>query len=159
MFCFLKQKTAYEMRISDWSSDVCFSDLRGAAGELPGHDERAGDGEQAADFEQRFGEDDRVEGEDGDHGADRDIFAAVAASDPVVEGSGAALDLGERQRGERRVAALPQAMQVFVVGHAADPSGAKRRANFALQRCIFVATISVEPPVIAPLSAPATHSG
>src|SRR3546814_4064403 len=24
---FLKQKTAYEMRISDWSSDVCSSDL------------------------------------------------------------------------------------------------------------------------------------
>src|SRR3546814_2276039 len=31
IFCF-KQKTAYEMRISDWSSDVCSSDLRfGAA--------------------------------------------------------------------------------------------------------------------------------
>src|SRR3546814_9613117 len=33
MFCisdifFFKQKTAYEMRISDWSSDVCSSDLR-----------------------------------------------------------------------------------------------------------------------------------
>src|SRR3546814_9782300 len=27
-FCF-KQKTAYEMRISDWSSDVCSSDLAG----------------------------------------------------------------------------------------------------------------------------------
>src|SRR3546814_6793927 len=27
-FCF-KQKTAYEMRISDWSSDVCSSDLYG----------------------------------------------------------------------------------------------------------------------------------
>src|SRR3546814_7618778 len=30
-FCFVfffKQKTAYEMRISDWSSDVCSSDLR-----------------------------------------------------------------------------------------------------------------------------------
>src|SRR3546814_1759539 len=27
MFCFLKQKTAYDMRISDWSSDVCSSDL------------------------------------------------------------------------------------------------------------------------------------
>src|SRR3546814_12014048 len=27
IFCFLKQKTAYEMRISDWSSDVCSSDL------------------------------------------------------------------------------------------------------------------------------------
>src|SRR3546814_3236887 len=26
LFCF-KQKTAYEMRISDWSSDVCSSDL------------------------------------------------------------------------------------------------------------------------------------
>src|SRR3546814_1972608 len=28
VFFFLKQKTAYEMRISDWSSDVCSSDLR-----------------------------------------------------------------------------------------------------------------------------------
>src|SRR3546814_278557 len=27
MFLFVKQKTAYEMRISDWSSDVCSSDL------------------------------------------------------------------------------------------------------------------------------------
>src|SRR3546814_2132527 len=26
---FFKQKTAYEMRISDWSSDVCSSDLNG----------------------------------------------------------------------------------------------------------------------------------
>src|SRR3546814_20226174 len=32
-FFFFKQKTAYEMRISDWSSDVCSSDL--AAAELP----------------------------------------------------------------------------------------------------------------------------
>src|SRR3546814_5013980 len=35
-FFFFKQKTAYEMRISDWSSDVCSSDLlmvaRGAGG-------------------------------------------------------------------------------------------------------------------------------
>src|SRR3546814_2324700 len=31
-FCifFFKQKTAYEMRISDWSSDVCSSDLTGS---------------------------------------------------------------------------------------------------------------------------------
>src|SRR3546814_1973065 len=27
VFCFFKQKTAYEMRIRDWSSDVCSSDL------------------------------------------------------------------------------------------------------------------------------------
>src|SRR3546814_2147524 len=33
-FFFFKQKTAYEMRISDWSSDVCSSDLadRGRCG-------------------------------------------------------------------------------------------------------------------------------
>src|SRR3546814_6556721 len=29
-FFFFKQKTAYEMRISDWSSDVCSSDLHDA---------------------------------------------------------------------------------------------------------------------------------
>src|SRR3546814_8999019 len=31
-FFFFKQKTAYEMRISDWSSDVCSSDLARSAG-------------------------------------------------------------------------------------------------------------------------------
>src|SRR3546814_4347527 len=36
VFCFFKQKTAYEMRISDWSSDVCSSDLAG----IPTHIER-----------------------------------------------------------------------------------------------------------------------
>src|SRR3546814_9270166 len=38
-FFFFKQKTAYEMRISDWSSDVCSSDL----------------------FPERDGEDDRLD--------------------------------------------------------------------------------------------------
>src|SRR3546814_2826807 len=32
-FFFFKQKTAYEMRISDWSSDVCSSDLEAAGGD------------------------------------------------------------------------------------------------------------------------------
>src|SRR3546814_7666661 len=32
-FFFFKQKTAYEMRISDWSSDVCSSDLRPSGSE------------------------------------------------------------------------------------------------------------------------------
>src|SRR3546814_5758888 len=39
-FFFFKQKTAYEMRISDWSSDVCSSDLldqRDEFGEEVGH--------------------------------------------------------------------------------------------------------------------------
>src|SRR3546814_6114515 len=33
-FFFFKQKTAYEMRISDWSSDVCSSDLIVSKGRL-----------------------------------------------------------------------------------------------------------------------------
>src|SRR3546814_5183893 len=33
-FFFFKQKTAYEMRISDWSSDVCSSDLSADNGPL-----------------------------------------------------------------------------------------------------------------------------
>src|SRR3546814_5419458 len=40
-FFFFKQKTAYEMRISDWSSDVCSSDLAAA-----GHGGGQGEGEQ-----------------------------------------------------------------------------------------------------------------
>src|SRR3546814_5194873 len=47
MFLFFKQKTAYEMRISDWSSDVCSSDLAMVlaavvlliAVQMPGEDE------------------------------------------------------------------------------------------------------------------------
>src|SRR3546814_17033096 len=35
LFFFFKQKTAYEMRISDWSSDVCSSDLRRGQAERP----------------------------------------------------------------------------------------------------------------------------
>src|SRR3546814_5599567 len=34
-FFFFKQKTAYEMRISDWSSDVCSSDLTSQRTDLP----------------------------------------------------------------------------------------------------------------------------
>src|SRR3546814_2685849 len=37
VFFFFKQKTAYEMRISDWSSDVCSSDLPAE----PAHHEHA----------------------------------------------------------------------------------------------------------------------
>src|SRR3546814_9933062 len=43
MFFFFKQKTAYEMRISDWSSDVCSSDL----GEVT-HRDQVYPGEQQA---------------------------------------------------------------------------------------------------------------
>src|SRR3546814_4500729 len=43
VFFFFKQKTAYEMRISDWSSDVCSSDLHGEQRPChwcPGHHRR-----------------------------------------------------------------------------------------------------------------------
>src|SRR3546814_5921529 len=36
-FFFFKQKTAYEMRISDWSSDVCSSDRALVRGDGPHH--------------------------------------------------------------------------------------------------------------------------
>src|SRR3546814_9972542 len=37
LFCFFKQKTAYEVRISDWSSDVCSSDLDIGGGQRVTH--------------------------------------------------------------------------------------------------------------------------
>src|SRR3546814_13014834 len=40
LFFFFKQKTAYEMRISDWSSDVCSSDLRTGCGVIGQRDRR-----------------------------------------------------------------------------------------------------------------------
>src|SRR3546814_2633011 len=43
-FFFFKQKTAYEMRISDWSSDVCSSDLARSAG-VPRQWRRSGSGD------------------------------------------------------------------------------------------------------------------
>src|SRR3546814_6932160 len=43
IFCFFKQKTAYEVRISDWSSDVCSSDLAPCAPKAPAPTARAAD--------------------------------------------------------------------------------------------------------------------
>src|SRR3546814_7815815 len=40
---FFKQKTAYEMRISDWSSDVCSSDLSGGGRRAGGDEMSEGD--------------------------------------------------------------------------------------------------------------------
>src|SRR3546814_12507742 len=76
-FClvfFFKQKTAYEMRISDWSSDVCSSDLRrvshriqessadlmqSADQSLSNHQEVKVYGARAAEFERYSALDDR----------------------------------------------------------------------------------------------------
>src|SRR3546814_2362567 len=54
VFFFFKQKTAYEVRISDWSSDVCSSDLisrTGLLADLPPFQRRLAIFAQAALFE------------------------------------------------------------------------------------------------------------
>src|SRR3546814_8652644 len=52
-FFFFKQKTAYEMRISDWSSDVCSSDLVSQNGYCA----RAHDGKRSRERRHRCGDD------------------------------------------------------------------------------------------------------
>src|SRR3546814_8443351 len=71
-FFFFKQKTAYEMRISDWSSDVCSSDLvddqhhRGGRGGDHLDRTAAADFDEAADGLRRGGDQPGiVAGEDG----------------------------------------------------------------------------------------------
>src|SRR3546814_9287057 len=58
-FFFFKQKTAYELRISDWSSDVCSSDLAAAVVEEVQLHLRAlaGDVRQAFEFGDAFARD------------------------------------------------------------------------------------------------------
>src|SRR3546814_5838819 len=45
VFFVFKQKTAYEMRISDWSSDVCSSDLHDGRGKAAVEGKRSGRGQ------------------------------------------------------------------------------------------------------------------
>src|SRR3546814_11681286 len=61
VFFFFKQKTAYEMRISDWSSDVCSSDL---AHKFGSQDQALDTLVAAVDFLRIAGQPDRL-----DHGA------------------------------------------------------------------------------------------
>src|SRR3546814_5641749 len=74
MLFFLKQKTAYEVRCSDWSSDVCSSDLA-----------------RRGDF-QALGAGDRIL--DIEHGADRAAdIGAIVYGDAAVMGGTAAVAL------------------------------------------------------------------
>src|SRR3546814_1426607 len=65
-FFFFKQKTAYEMRISDWSSDVCSSDLvlqhllvmtQHAGSSLAGAEGQLGDRDRTAEDEEAVARD------------------------------------------------------------------------------------------------------
>src|SRR3546814_14798266 len=91
-FFFFKQKTAYEMRISDWSSDVCSSDLVVVAGE--------GEGDAGIALGRRG----RVVG----RGSAREAQQGLAGHTVVAEeGSGVAL-VGHQQvvAGHRKAEAL-----------------------------------------------------
>src|SRR3546814_6007807 len=92
VFFFFKQKTAYEMRISDWSSDVCSSDLG-----------RGGKGAQdKIDFTgQHFGR-------DAGFGAKR--HAATVRDDEGCQGS--AVDIGRQLSGSTR---SPEPPRQFVL--------------------------------------------
>src|SRR3546814_3032880 len=59
MFFFFKQKTAYELRISDWSSDVCSSDLHQGLAPRPARVALVVDGEPAEDREREDDQRDR----------------------------------------------------------------------------------------------------
>src|SRR3546814_9648450 len=82
-FFFFKQKTAYEMRISDWGSDVCSSDrvadLGGRARTIDAVDEHA------------------------DRRLDAGIVRAVAEAADDEIGVGARLELADAQAGHRRL--------------------------------------------------------
>src|SRR3546814_3546787 len=89
-FFFFKQKTAYEMRISDWSSDVCSSDLLSGTGqglhpEQIDRDADTGHQKQKAQPGQRYmpgGNSQRgpQENQGNDLGADGDTPAGLYAS-------------------------------------------------------------------------------
>src|SRR3546814_2819179 len=95
---FFKQKTAYEMRISDWSSDVCSSDLAHGAGStmirstvgrpangpsVPGRSvagmPEAGAGQQRVGLGQRQADDVRVGSVEEGHVGGRQSLDGIAA--------------------------------------------------------------------------------
>src|SRR3546814_1151807 len=88
MCFFFKQKTAYEMRISDWSSDVCSSDLIGSASR-----KRMGEKQHRVDARH--------------FGIDRDRLGALLRDldqrEPAVPRAGEAHRLDMRRSEERRV--------------------------------------------------------
>src|SRR3546814_8069831 len=81
-FFFFKQKTAYEMRISDWSSDVCSSDLVGqlqvAAGRVTINDQPIELGTQVNEGDEVCVDGKRVQGRarDAEH-ATRRVYIAL----------------------------------------------------------------------------------
>src|SRR3546814_1143954 len=136
-FFFFKQKTAYEMRISDWSSDVCSSDLhreafqvRGDAALADAFADRAALGLQLA-----VGVEVVERGAHGVGEADDDVLLALAqrlgdagegAAGP--DGADEAVDLAVGLVPDLRAGGLVVAAKVGDVVELARPDGALRMA-------------------------------
>src|SRR3546814_14856701 len=87
LFFFFKQKTAYEMRISDWSSDVCSSDL-GTNHEVE-RQPAVGGGEDGERRQQAAKQGEGRQGGGGDLGRGQHV-TGVSGSHGVVGGRAAA---------------------------------------------------------------------
>src|SRR3546814_10311148 len=128
LFFFFKQKTAYEMRISDWSSDVCSSDLTQADEvETEQEDRRCrralacfdlamgkGDGRREIHAAEemrhgRHGEHDRDVGGEGIGDLERDQQREAAGSHPESTLVGSA---GEPVRSEEHTSELQSLMRI-----------------------------------------------
>src|SRR3546814_18040278 len=98
-FCF-KQKTAYEMRISDWSSDVCSSDLAAmdmAMDIMLARHRRDSAAQRRFGLDQRFGSR-RAHVDAQDRAVGHDIFRAAGVDLRRVTLQRGRLELGAPQR-------------------------------------------------------------
>src|SRR3546814_19410744 len=96
---FFKQKTAYEMRISDWSSDVCSSDLkqrsrRGRVGAIAAAENLAGINLFVGLAEAYSAAARRRSG----RGATRSGMQSVKGSSPCIGAAALAVDRSEERR-------------------------------------------------------------
>src|SRR3546814_5484552 len=122
---FFKQKTAYEMRISDWSSDVCSSDLRFAAVDRLGRD---------GGYRHRLGEG------DGEHLVLCGVDLAAARSPGTRSLDAEAVAFGEEQRrlstihGRGQDESVPGALATIDLRSGAVGRGRNRRARLDVVR-------------------------
>src|SRR3546814_14918655 len=107
---FFKQKTAYEMRISDWSSDVCSSELLGQFGQPAVVDRR-----DAARCRRR------------DVGGERRTWRFAEASLGLADRQ----ELGQRRHGIQHAARAPQYGAGVAVLCTAQASGCTRKEPLA----------------------------
>src|SRR3546814_9123620 len=100
-FFFFKQKTAYELRISDWSSDVCSSDL---SYDMLGEAATTSDDAQRyyADYKQAIHAIGRAAAGRGPY-AGPAISSSIVANSSFADGTGASSRSAERRVGKECV--------------------------------------------------------